>query len=88
MNRILAILTIDSDNLPKNFQEIVKHEQEIIAEWKAKGIVEHLYLRETKNGAVLIFKDRDEMQVKKLMEELPLYQLKKSIEYYALIQQF
>ena len=57
MNRIQAILTIDTDNLPSNFQEIIKHEQEVIAKWKEEGFLESLFLRQTKNGAVLIFKD-------------------------------
>ena len=88
MNRIQAILTIDMDNVPSNFQEIVKHEQEVIAKWKEEGFLESLFLRQTKNGAILIFKDIDEERAKELMQELPLYKLKKSIEYYTLIKQF
>ena len=88
MNRIQAILTLDMENLPENFQEILKHEQEVVAKWKAEGILEHLFLRQTRNGAVLIFKDLEEDQVKAKMEELPFYKLKKSVEYFNLIQQF
>lgn len=88
MSRIQAILTIDTENLPSNFQEIIKHEQEVIAKWKEEGFLESLFLRQTKNGAVLIFKDIDEERAKELMKELPLYKLKKSVEYYALIKQF
>jgi muconolactone D-isomerase len=88
MNRVQAILTLDMDNLPDNFQEILKHEQEVVAKWKAEGILEHLFLRKGRNGAVLIFKDLDEDQVKTYMEELPFYKLKKSVEYFSLIQQF
>jgi hypothetical protein len=88
MNCIQAILTIDTENLPENFQEIIKHEQEVVAKWKEEGILEHLFLRQTKNGAVLIFKDIDEVKVKELMKTLPLYPLKKNIEYFALIKQF
>jgi hypothetical protein len=87
-NRILAILTIDTENLPSNFQEIIKHEQEVVAKWKSEGILEHLFLRKSKNGAVLIFKDIDEEKVKELMPTLPLYQLKKNIDYFSLMQQF
>lgn len=87
-NRVQAILTIDIDNLPENFQEILKHEQEVVAKWRAEGILEHLFLRQTKNGAILIFKGIDEEKVKELMETLPLYPLKKSVEYFNLIQQF
>ena len=88
MSSIQAILTIDTENLPSNFQEIIKHEQEVVAKWKAEGILEHLFLRQGKNGAVLIFKDIDEVRAKELMETLPLYKLKKSVEYFALIKQF
>ena len=88
MNRIQAILTLDMENLPSNFPEILKHEQEIVANWKEQEILEHLYLRQAKNGAVLVFKNMDEERVKELMETLPFYKLKKSVEYFNLIQQF
>ena len=88
MNCVQAILTIDTENLPSNFQEIIKHEQEVVAKWKAEGILDHLFLRQAKNGAVLIFKNIDELRAKELMESLPLYKLKKSVEYFALIKQF
>ena len=87
-NRIQAILTIDTENLPANFQEIIKHEQEVVAKWKEEGILESLFLRHTKNGAVLIFKGIDEAKARELMQTLPLYQLQKSVEYYSLIKQF
>jgi muconolactone D-isomerase len=88
MNRIQAILTIDTEKLPGNFQEIIKHEQEVVARWKEEGILEHLFLRQTGNGAVLIFREADEEKVKQLMESLPLFKLKKSVEYLNLIKQF
>ena len=86
MKRILVILTIDTENLPVNFQEIIKHEREVIAKWKEEGFLDQLFLRQTKNGAVLIFKDIDEDKVNELMPTLPLYQLKKSIEVFPLIK--
>ena len=88
MNRVQVILTLDMENLPSNFPELLKQEQEVVADWKMQGFLEHLFLRQAKNGAVLIFKDLEEAQVKALMETLPFYQIKKSIEYYNLIQQF
>ena len=88
MNRIQAILTIDTDNLPFNFQEIIKEEQEMVLKWKEEGVLEHFYLRQTKNGAVFLFKDVDEERVGKLMKSLPLFTLKKSVEYFNLIKQF
>jgi muconolactone D-isomerase len=86
---IQVILTLDMDNIPSNFQEIIKHEQEIVAKWKAEGILEHLFLRKERNGAILIFKNQiDEEQAKGLMLTLPLYELKKNVEYFTLIKQF
>jgi muconolactone D-isomerase len=87
-NRIQAILTLDMDNLPSNFQEIIIHEQKVVGKWKEEGILEHLFLRQTKNGAVLIFKNIDEDKAKELIATLPLYKLKKSVEYLNLIKQF
>jgi muconolactone D-isomerase len=88
MNRVQAILTLDMENLPTNFPDILKEEQQVVSKWKEEGILEHLFLRQTKNGAVLIFKELEEEQVKELMQELPFYKLKKSVEYFNLIQQF
>lgn len=88
MNNVLAILTIDTENLPDDFQEILKHEQQVVAQWKQEGLLDHLYLRQTRNGALLVFKGVDEAKVRELMETLPLYKLKKSVEYFNLIKQF
>jgi muconolactone D-isomerase len=85
---IQAVLTIHTDHLPDNFQEIIKHEQEIIAEWKAEGILEHFFLRPTKDGAVFIFKGLSQEDVEQRMQQLPLYKLQKSIEYLSMIKQF
>jgi muconolactone delta-isomerase len=88
MNMIQAIFTIHTDQLPANFPEIIQHEQEAVAAWKKEGIIEHLFLRPTKNGAVIIFNSDDEAHVQGLMETLPLYPFVKSIEYLPLIKQF
>ena len=88
MKRIQAILTLDMENLPNNFQEILKLEQAVVAKWKEDGILEQLFLRDGRNGAVLIFKDLDEDQVIALMKTLPFFPLTKSIEYLGLIKQF
>lgn len=85
-SRILVVLTLDMENIPGNFQEILKHEREVVAQWKQEGFLEHLYLRPTKNGAVLIFKNRTESEVTQLMTLLPLYALKKSLEILPLIK--
>ena len=87
-NNILVVFTIDTENLPSNFPEIIKHEQEVLAQWKSEGFVEHLFLRQTKNGAVIVFKDIDDAKAKELMQTLPLYRFVKSVEYLRLMKQF
>ena len=86
MNRILVILTLDMENLPNNFPEILKHEREVVAQWKEAGFLDQLFLRPTKNGAVLIFKDIDEDKANQLMTTLPFYKLRKSMELFPLIK--
>jgi hypothetical protein len=85
---ILAIFTISTENLPANFQEIIQHEQEAVAKWKQEGLIEHLFLRPTRNGAVLVFKDVTEDRAKELMQTLPLYPFMLSVEYLPLMKQF
>lgn len=79
-SRILVVLTLDMENIPSNFQEILKHEREVVAQWKKDEILDQLFLRPTKNGAVLILKNIDEEKAHELLKTLPFYALKKSIE--------
>ena len=88
MNRIAVIFTINTDNLPANFQEILQHERQVVDQWTEAGYLDHMFLRQTKNGAVMLFKDLDEVKVMELMKTLPLYPLTKSIEMLPLIKQF
>jgi muconolactone D-isomerase len=86
MNRVLVILTIDTENLPSHFQEILQHEREVVAQWKKEGFLDQLFLRPTRNGAILIFKDKTEEEVNELMTTLPFYPLRKSIEVLPMIK--
>ena len=83
---VLAILTIHTDNLPENFQEIIKHEREVVAAWKAQGFLDQLFLRPTRNGAILIFKNLTEEEVNEKMKTLPLFPLMRSLEVLPLIK--
>ena len=87
MIKILVILTIDLENLPSNFQEILQQERAVVAQWKQEGFLEQLYLRPTKNGAILIFKDKTEEEVHHLMTTLPFYALRKSMEVFPMISE-
>ena len=84
--RTLVILTIDIDNLPSNFPEIIQKEREVVAAWKKAGYLHQLFLRQTKNGEILIFNDLETEKVMELMETLPLYPLKKSMEVFPILK--
>lgn len=86
MNSVLVILTIDTENLPADFPRILQHEREVVAQWKKEGFLEQLFLRPTKNGAVMIFRDKSEEEVHQLMTSLPFYPLRKSLEILPLIR--
>ena len=81
-------MTIDPDKSVENFQEAVKHERELVDKWKDEGILENLFLRQFKNGAVLIFKNTSEDKVKELVSTLPLFPYMKTVEFLGLIKQF
>ncbi len=86
MNRILVILTIDTENIPADFPKILQHEREVVALWKKEGYLDQLFLRPTKNGAVLILKNLDEEKATGLIKTLPFYAIRKSIEILPLIK--
>ncbi|MCF8414821.1 MAG: hypothetical protein K9G40_01155 [Crocinitomicaceae bacterium] len=70
------------------FFQSMEQKEEVVAKWKEEGVLENLFLRQGRNGAILIFKGIDEEKAKELMATLPLYKLKKSVEYFNLIKQF
>lgn len=43
MNKILVILTIDTEKPPEDFPQILKHEREVVAQWKKEGFLEQLF---------------------------------------------
>lgn len=75
MNKILVVLTIDTDNLPANFPQILQEERAMVSQWK-KMVFLINFLRPTKDGAVLILKNLDEETANKMVRELPFYELK------------
>lgn len=88
MRLVQATLTIDTDNLPPDFPEILKQEQEVVARWRQEGLLEHLFLRPERNGAVLLFKGLTQEEVRAHMETLPFFKISKSIAYLELLKQF
>ncbi len=87
MNITAAILTIKEGYSVEDLAEVLKQEREAVAEWSKQGIIHDLYLRQTRNGAVILFKELDETKVRELVATLPLYPYLKSVDYLGLIKQ-
>jgi muconolactone delta-isomerase len=87
MNIIAAIFTIREDVKLEDLTEVLKHERATIEEWKKAGLLHDLYLRQAKNGAVLMFQEMSEEQAKDLVMTLPLFPYLNPVEYLRLLKQ-
>jgi Muconolactone delta-isomerase len=87
MNITAAILTIKDDVKVEELAEVLKHEREVIVQWTQAGHIYDFFLRQTRNGAVLLFKDLDEAEVREMIAKLPLFPYLKPVEYLGLIKQ-
>ncbi|MBS1489421.1 MAG: hypothetical protein JSS93_02735 [Bacteroidetes bacterium] len=90
MNRILVLITLSDEGITtiKSTPDLPKKETEFVSRWKAEGILERFYISVSKKDAVLIFQNREEDEIKKLIETLPYFPYMAKIEYYNLNQQF
>ncbi|MEI8059881.1 MAG: muconolactone Delta-isomerase family protein [Ferruginibacter sp.] len=86
MNITAAILTIKEEFKSEELSEVLKHEREVIEQWKQAGYIHDMYLRQTKNGAVILFKELDENKVYELIGTLPLFPYLKPVEYLGLLK--
>lgn len=73
MNRIEANITSDMNQISGDVEALLKAEFAAVEAWKNKGILEHLYVKKGKAGAVLVFKDIEQTEVEELLGTLPLY---------------
>jgi muconolactone delta-isomerase len=86
MNITAAILTIKEGVDLSELGDVLKHEQETVKEWKEKGIIHDLYLRQGRKGAVIMFNELDEKAVQALIETLPLYPYFKPAEFLGMLK--
>ena len=87
MNIIAAIITIKPEVKIEDIAEIINHEREVLKEWTSLGYIHDLYLRQTRNGAVIMFKDMDEQKAREMVATLPLFPYLLSVEYLPLLKQ-
>lgn len=81
MKQILVNTYLSDD---EGISEVMAAEYEMTNSWRDKGIIEHLFAKENKGGAVLTFNETDEKKVRELIEQLPLFPFFTKIEYLPL----
>jgi muconolactone D-isomerase len=87
MNIIAAIITIKPEVKIEDIADIINHEREVLKEWTSLGYIHDLYLRQTRNGAVIMFKEMDEQKAREMVATLPLFPYLLSVEYLPLLKQ-
>ena len=80
MRRIIVDIVNYLDKLP-NYQELMPQEFAISTSWIQEGVVEHRFIKENKTGSILIFKDIEESEVRRMISSLPMYSNFDKVEY-------
>jgi hypothetical protein len=82
MNRIAVITTKYAANFPEiDFEALKKQEIPMVLKWKEEGIIEHFFVREDTNGAMLVFNNVDMAQVVKNIQSLPFFPYLEKVDY-------
>ena len=87
MKRIIVDIVNYLDTLP-NYQELMPQEFAISTSWIQEGVLEHRFIKENKTGAILIFKDIDMPEVKRMITSLPMYHNFDKVEYTRVNEDF
>lgn len=90
MLRILVLISLSADGIKiiKANPEIPKKEMEFVNQWKDENFLENFYISVSKNEAILVFKNKDEHEVKQMIETLPYFPYMEKIDYHVLNKQF
>lgn len=90
MNRILVLISLAEGAIEKikANPELAKKEMDFVRQWQGEGILESFFITASKTGAMLIFKNTDEVKAKSLIEILPYFPFMAKIEYYNVDKHF
>ena len=80
MRRIIVDIVNYLDKLP-NYEELMPQEFAISTSWINEGVVEHRFIKENKTGSILIFKDIEESEVRRMISSLPMFSNFDKVEY-------
>jgi muconolactone delta-isomerase len=87
MKRIFVDISSELNQVP-DLQEILPREIEAASLMKEQGVLEHVFVKSGGAGAILIFKDVEEPEVKELVATLPLAPYFGTIEYTVVEKHF
>ena len=90
MSQILVMITLSDSGIEtiKSTPELPNREMEYVNKWKDDNILDSFYISVTKKDAVLIFKNVDEQEAKRLIACLPYFPYMTRIDYHILDKQF
>lgn len=85
---VLISLSIESMEKIKAIPDLPQKEMQFIIQWQQDGILENFFLTASKTGAVLIFKDVNEVMAREMIESLPYFPYMSRITYLNLDKHF
>ncbi len=87
MSRIIVNVIDNLDKVP-NLDQLLPQEFAVAGKLKEQGILEHLFIKNDRTGAVLVLKDVDLAKAKELVATFPLSQYFDKVEYIISEKQF
>jgi muconolactone delta-isomerase len=80
MSRIIVNITDDLDQIP-DLETLLPKEVAHAGQLKEQGILEHLFIKEDRTGAVLVMKDIDVAKAKDLVAAFPMFKYFDQVDY-------
>jgi hypothetical protein len=80
MQSIVVNVTNHLDRI-EGVEALLQKEMLVVTNWKDKGILEHLFIKDDRTGAILVFKNVTAPEVKELMATLPFSPYIENTEY-------
>jgi hypothetical protein len=87
MSRIIVNVIDDLGKIP-NLDQLLPQEFAVGGKLKEQGILEHLFVKDDRTGAVLVLKDVDLDKAKELVATFPLSKYFDQVEYIIADKQF
>lgn len=73
MKRVIVNIINDLNKI-SNLEELLPKEFEVVGTLREQGVLESLYIKDDRTGAVLVMKDVDVAKAKELVSTFPLFQ--------------